>query len=203
VIANRSKAYGIFPRGIAILAFLIAVLAGCTKPKDAYQYIQDARNQLQVNEVAKAEILLKEGIQKFPDEDFLKLELIDLYLIVDRAKAEEYLQFVSMHDLKNLERLYSKFSDLFFEEKNFRKAYKYFMLHGEAEAFQFVGKDVTCVNYRVAIEAYRNAAAAGFNLRERDLISNALTQMKIVEQRSNYPPLAHKDKLAEVAAWVK
>jgi len=188
---------------LAVLALCMVVLTGCDSKKSEYDYHKESNIYLQANDIVKAEAILKEGLIRLPDSGLLKIDLFDLYVKTDVQKAEQYLAVVSL-DGKLIAGLYSQLAAKYFNDKNYIKANKYYLLNGETNLISGSESTIPCMNVAVAIEAYRNAAASGSNLGNQGLVKQALDRMANVAKDSNCAnDGAVKIYIAEVQSWLR
>ena len=157
---------------------LALLLSACDKPKGVFDYYKEAQAYMQANETSKAEAILKEGIINVPtDSDLLKYELVNLYLITDLEKAEKYLEVARFPSSGFLTRVTGELATKYFEAKNWPKAFKYCIAYGDDDVFSAPSSSNPCSTRNAASESYRNAAAAAYNLRNKQLMRDALEKI--------------------------
>lgn len=189
----------------AIILFIALLLSACELPKSTSDYSKEAQTYIQANEISKAETSLKEGIVKHPTEsDWLKSELFWLYLKTDLEKAEKYLEIASFSTDGFRTNLIENLASKFFEAKNWSKAFKYYLAYGDDKLWSATSTSNPCSTRSVAVESYRNAAAAAYNLRNKPLMRDALGKIQAMPENKQ----CEKDDFAavnvsEIREWMR
>ena len=79
-------------RSLGIAALTLTLLAGCSKPKTAEEYISDAKADMKSGKVPAAIIALRNALQKSPTNAAARVQLAEAYIVMlDAVSAEAEL----------------------------------------------------------------------------------------------------------------
>lgn len=184
-------------KGILLLILLI-FFAGC-KEKAEFDYWQEALNLQSANDKTAAEDKWKEGLQKYPHSELLKDGLFEYYTRLNRWDlAEEYYGLAGGSNW-----IPGKLASHYFETKEWAKAFKYYMDSGSGSEYEAFEKK-ECGS--VAVEAFRNAAAAASNMNDRNALQTAYNKMMYLAKKpvclQDKPQGMIKGYVSEVQSWL-
>ncbi len=163
-----------------ILIFTAINFTACSeRPKTADELFTEATSNLKAGRIDQAETLLQQAIMIDGSGNFLKGQLIDLYINSKQwDKLESYLA-INHRKLSWLEKTngYWALASNHFNNKNWSQSANFYLKTAEAyETLDGAENNKVCMHARP--ESLRNAAAAHYNNRNYNGIIEAMEKLK-------------------------
>jgi hypothetical protein len=189
------------------LTILAGTLAGCGKSEN--YYYSKASAERAANSPAAAETILKAGLLKHPNSKLLGDDLASLYL--SQQQWTELRQYLSIYSVQEGDYYYSQLASADFDAHSWKYAFDEYFMAGTIYENNNIRPTTSGPMDRSAFcsdtlfDYYRNAAAAAFNMGNKDGVAQAATELRNI--LSACPPQATDDirKITEginqVSSW--